>query len=186
MIDWTRNYLMVFPRRVMGRYRPPAPPQANYITAEGAAALEQELDRLWRVERPAVTRAVAEAAAQGDRSENAEYIYGKKQLAAIDRRVRYLRKRLRSLHVVREQPRDASRIYFGAWFELEDDCGGTQRFRLVGPDEFDRAPENLSMDSPLGKAVLGKCLDQQLEVSTPQGARSYRIIAISYTAPGPE
>jgi len=168
----------------MGRYRPPPPPRSNYITPEGAAELERELDQLWRVERPAVTRAVAEAAAQGDRSENAEYIYGKKQLASIDRRVRHLRKRLQSLRVVREQPRDSSRVYFGAWFQLEDEHGDTQRFRLVGPDEFDHEPGYLSMDSPLGKAVLGKALDQEIEVSTPQGMRRYTIVEVSYDRSG--
>jgi len=136
------------------------------------------------LERPAVTRAVAEAAAQGDRSENAEYIYGKKQLASIDRRVRHLRKRLQSLRVVREQPRDSSRVYFGAWFQLEDEHGDTQRFRLVGPDEFDHEPGYLSMDSPLGKAVLGKALDQEIEVSTPQGMRRYTIVEVSYDRSG--
>jgi len=168
----------------MGRYRPPPPPRSNYITPEGAAELERELDQLWCVERPAVTRAVAEAAAQGDRSENAEYIYGKKQLASIDRRVRHLRKRLQSLRVVREQPRDSSRVYFGAWFQLEDEHGDTQRFRLVGPDEFDHEPGYLSMDSPLGKAVLGKALDQEIEVSTPQGMRRYTIVEVSYDRSG--
>ncbi len=130
----------------MGRYRPPPPPQSNYITPEGAAALESELDELWRVKRPAVTRAVAEAAAQGDRSENAEYIYGKKQLAAIDRRVRHLRKRLANAKVVDEAPSDATKVYFGAWFTLAKADGAVQRFRLVGPDEFDHAPDYLSMD----------------------------------------
>jgi transcription elongation factor GreB len=167
----------------MGRYRPPPPPRSNYITPEGAAKLERELDQLWRVERPAVTRAVAEAAAQGDRSENAEYIYGKRQLAAIDRRVRHLRKRLESLRLVDQHPAEATQVYFGAWFEIEDGDGVLQRFRLVGPDEFDHAPEYLSMDSPLGLAVRGKSLDQEIEVATPQGAMRYTIVDISYAAP---
>lgn len=167
----------------MGRYRPPPSPRSSYITPEGAEALERELDQLWRVERPAITRAVAEAAAQGDRSENAEYIYGKKQLAAIDRRVRHLRKRLENLHVVNEHPAEATRVYFGAWFELEDGDGTLKRFRLVGPDEFDHAPEYLSMDSPLGRAVRGKALDQEFEVATPQGALRYTVVDISYAAP---
>ncbi len=165
----------------MGRYRPPRPPQSNYITAEGAARLRAELEHLWRVERPAVTRAVAEAAAQGDRSENAEYIYGKKQLAAIDRRVRYLRKRLQHVRVVTEQPTETTRVYFGAWFELEDEHGATRRFRVVGPDEFDHAPGNLSMDSPLGRAVLGKRLDDEFEVATPQGRVHYTVVLVSYS-----
>lgn len=165
----------------MGRYRPPPPPGSNYITPEGAATLRRELDRLWRMERPVITRAVAEAAAQGDRSENAEYIYGKKQLAAIDRRVRHLRKRLQTVRIADRPPTDSSRVYFGAWFEIEDDGGRTQRFRLVGPDEFDHAPEYLSIDSPLGRAALGKGLDQELVVSTPQGSKRYTIVHVTYT-----
>jgi len=167
----------------MGRYRPPPPPRSNYITPEGAATLERELDQLWRVERPAVTRVVAEAAAQGDRSENADYIYGKRQLAAIDRRVRHLRKRLQSLRIVTEHPTEATRVYFGAWFELEDSDGISKRFRLVGPDEFDHAPDYLSMDSPLGRAVRGKAIDQEIEVVAPQGAMRYTLVTVSYAAP---
>ena len=108
------------------RYRPPRPESSKYITPEGAAALRRELDELWRVKRPAVTKTVAEAAAQGDRSENAEYIYGKKQLAEIDRRVRYLSKRLTGIRVVDQQPSDTSKVYFGAWFELRDAAGSGQ------------------------------------------------------------
>jgi transcription elongation factor GreB len=167
----------------MGRYRPPPPPASNYITPEGAARLRQELDRLWRVDRPAVTRAVAEAAAQGDRSENAEYIYGKKQLAAIDRRVRHLRRRLRNLREVDQIPTDTTRIYFGAWFELEDSAGSLKQFRLVGPDEFDHVAGYLSMDSPLGRAVRGKALDEDVEVVTPQGPTRYTVIEIRYGRP---
>ena len=138
---------------------------------------------MWRVERPAVTRAVAEAAAQGDRSENAEYIYGKKQLAAIDRRVRHLRRRLRNVRVVDQTPSDTTRVYFGAWFELEDNAGSRKQFRLVGPDEFDHAAGYLSMDSPLGRAVRGKALDEEIEVMTPQGPTRYTIIEIRYGGP---
>ena len=167
----------------MGRYRPPAPPQSSYITPEGMAALERELDDLWRIQRPAVTRAVAEAAAQGDRSENAEYIYGKKQLAAIDRRVRHLRKRVSKAKVVSEAPSDSTRLYFGAWFVLEDESGAVRRFRLVGPDEFDHSPDYLSMDSPLGKAVLGKSLDDEVTVMTPEGPVGYTVTQIAYTRP---
>jgi transcription elongation factor GreB len=127
-----------------------------------------------------VTRAVAEAAAQGDRSENAEYIYGKKQLAAIDRRVRYLRKRLQHLRVVTGHPPRKTSVYFGAWFEIEDESGDTRRFRLVGPDEFDHAAAFLSMDSPLGRAVLGKTLDDEFEVVTPEGTVRYTLVDVSY------
>jgi transcription elongation factor GreB len=164
----------------MGRYRPPRPESAKYITPEGAAALRRELDELWRIKRPAVTRAVAEAAAQCDRSENAEYIYGKKQLAEIDRRVRFLRKRLVNLRVIDTTPSDTSKVYFGAWFALVDDKGDLREFRLVGPDEIDFAPEYVSVDSPLGRAVLGQVVGAKLRVRTPDGARDYELHAVRY------
>ena len=163
----------------MGRYRAPRPPSAKYITPEGAARLKRELDELWRIKRPAVTRAVAEAAAQGDRSENAEYIYGKKQLAEIDRRVRYLRKRLESIRVVNQLPSDTSKVFFGAWFELASD-DGKRAYRLVGPDEIDDAPDYVSVDSPLGRAVLGKGLGAEIVVRTPAGESQYELTAIRY------
>lgn len=163
----------------MGRYRPPRPPSAKYITPEGAARLRRELDELWRVKRPAVTRAVAEAAAQGDRSENAEYIYGKKQLAEIDRRVRYLRKRLADIRIVDQAPSDKSRVFFGAWFTLTDGAG-TREYRIVGPDEIDFAPEHVSVDSPLGRAVLGKGIGAEISVRTPEGERHYSLTAVRY------
>jgi len=164
----------------MGRYRPPGPPRSKYITPEGAAALRQELDYLWRTKRPEVTRSVAEAAAQGDRSENAEYIYGKKQLGEIDRRVRYLRKRLEGIQVIDQLPSDTNRVFFGAWFDLENEAGERQTFRLVGPDEFDRAKEYTSMDSPLGKAVMGKSLSEEILVAAPDGDIAYSIVRIDY------
>ena len=164
----------------MGRYRPPGPPRSKYITPEGAAALNEELDFLWREKRPEVTRAVAEAAAQGDRSENAEYIYGKKQLGEIDGRVRYLRKRLEGIQIIDQLPSDTTRVFFGAWFELENEAGEYKTFRLVGPDEFDRSKEYTSMDSPLGKAVMGKSLHQEITVAAPDGDRRYAIVRIDY------
>src|SRR5687767_3132616 len=117
----------------MSRYLPPAKPMAPYITPEGELALKDELHYLWKIERPKVTQSVSEAAAQGDRSENAEYTYGKKRLREIDRRVRYLRKRLESMTVVRQLPTDLGKVYFGAWVEL-DDGDNLVRYRLVGPD----------------------------------------------------
>jgi len=165
---------------VMGRYRPPRPQGAKYITPEGATRLRRELDELWRVKRPAVTSAVAEAAAQGDRSENAEYIYGKKQLAEIDRRVRFLRKRLAGIRVVDQAPSDASKVYFGAWFTLTDDQGESAEYRLVGSDEFDFAPAYVSVDSPLGRAVLGKAVGAEVTVVTPDGSRQYEIRSVRY------
>jgi len=165
----------------MGRYRPPAPQSSKYITPEGVSRLREELDHLWRVKRPAVTQAVAEAAAQGDRSENAEYIYGKRQLAEIDRRVRYLRKRLDGMRVVDAVPTDTQRIFFGARFELIDADDNEHRYRLVGPDEIDFASGNISMDSPLGKAVMGKAVGERVEHAAPQGIQRYRVKSVSYT-----
>ena len=164
----------------MGRYRPPSPPQSNYITPEGAKTLRTELDFLWRTKRPAVTRSVTEAAAQGDRSENAEYIYGKKQLSEIDRRVRYLRKRLDSLHIIDQVPNNTTKIFFGAWFQVKTKDGDYQTFRIVGPDEFDQSEEYISMDSPLGKAVMGKSLHEEVLVVAPGGDTRYSIVGISY------
>src|SRR5690606_6663175 len=163
----------------MSRYRPPRPPSSKFITKEGAEKLRAELDELWKRKRPEVTRAVAEAAAQGDRSENAEYIYGKKQLAEIDRRVRYLRKRLDGMTGVDGPPADTSKIYFGAWFELEDENGERSEYRLVGPDEVgdDRY---VSMDSPLGRAVRGRTLDDEITVRSPGGERTYVVLGVRY------
>jgi transcription elongation factor GreB len=164
----------------MTRYRNPSSPGSKYATPEGARRLREELDDLWRVQRPQVTRAVQEAAAQGDRSENAEYIYGKKQLREIDRRVRFLRKRLEGLVVVSRPPDDPSRVFFGAWVTLEDDEGAETSMRIVGPDEIDPARRYVSMDSPLARALLGKRLDDEVAVEVPGGRRRYAIVAIRY------
>jgi|SRR5262245_20534770 len=153
---------------------------SKYSTPEGARRLRAELDALWLVERPAVTKAVAEAAAMGDRSENAEYIYGKRRLREIDRRVRHLRERLDGMKVVSEAPGDRGRVFFGAWVTIEDDAGGSVRHRIVGPDEFDREPGYVSMDSPLGRALLGKRVGDELEVQLPGGSRQIEITAIEY------
>ncbi len=153
---------------------------SKYATPEGARRLRAELDELWRVERPAVTRAVAEAAAMGDRSENAEYIYGTRRLREIDRRVRFLRGRLDGLVVVSQPPADRGRVFFGAWVSLEDESGGGRRHRIVGPDEFDREPGYVSMDSPLGRALLGKRIDDEVEVTLPGGVERLSITAIEY------
>jgi transcription elongation factor GreB len=155
-------------------------PGSKYATPEGARRLRAELDELWRVERPAVTRAVAEAAAMGDRSENAEYIYGKRRLREIDRRVRFLRDRLDGLVVVGQPPADRGRVFFGAWVTIEDARGERRRHRIVGPDEFDREPGYVSMDSPLGRALLGKRVADQAEVSLPGGVQTCLIVAIEY------
>ncbi len=164
----------------MSRYRPPQQPGSKYITPEGARRLREELDELWRVERPRVTQAVSEAAAQGDRSENAEYTYGKRRLREIDRRVRFLRQRLDGMVVVDRPPSDPRRVFFGAWVTLEDERGETVRHRIVGPDEFDREPGYVSMDSPLGRALLRKALDEEVTVEAAGGQRRLVIVAIEY------
>ena len=171
---------MVSKERLMGRYRPPPEESSKYITPEGEVVLREELDFLWRTKRPEVTRAVAEAAAQGDRAENAEYIYGKKQLGEIDRRIRYLRKRLDGIRIVAQAPRDTETVHFGAGFELRDSQGQLKVFRLVGPDEFDFAAENISMDSPLGLAVMGKSLKDEVVFDTPDSQVRYTLVRVSY------
>src|ERR1700755_96379 len=165
----------------MGRYRPPQIPGSQYITAEGARRLQEELDELWKRERPSVTRAVAEAAAQGDRSENAEYTYGKRRLREIDSRVRFLRKRLDGMVVVNNPPSDMRRVFFGAWVTLESEDGAESSYRIVGPDEFDMEPRYISMDSPLGRSLLRKALDDEVTVELPGGARKFVIVEISYS-----
>ena len=169
----------------MGRYRPPQAPGSQYITPEGARRLQDELDQLWKEERPRVTQAVSEAAAQGDRSENADYTYGKRRLREIDSRVRFLRKRLDGMVVVSEPPSDPRRVFFGAWVTLESQDGAESCYRIVGPDEFDRAPGYISMDSPLGRALLRKALDDEVAVELPGGARKFVIVEITYGAPPP-
>ncbi len=164
----------------MGRYRAPPAAGSKYITPDGAQRLRDELDALWRVERPKVTQAVSEAAAQGDRSENAEYTYGKRRLREIDRRVRFLRKRLDGMVIVDQHPSDPNRVFFGAWVAVEAEDGSQVRYRIVGPDEFDLAPGFISMDSPLGRALLGKKLDDEFTAELPAGARTFVIVAIEY------
>src|ERR1700742_3760986 len=164
----------------MGRFRQPQAPGSQYITPEGARRLQNELDELWKIERPRVTQAVSEAAAQGDRSENAEYTYGKKRLREIDSRVRFLRKRLDGMVTVDQPPSDPNRVFFGAWVSLESEDGEESRYRIVGPDEFDLAPDYISMDSPLGRALLRKALDDEIAVELPGGTRKFVIVAIAY------
>lgn len=164
----------------MSRYRPPAARKSPYITPGGESSLRQELHHLWKVERPQVTAAVHEAAKNGDRSENGDYIYGKRRLREIDRRVRYLSKRLDEIKVIREAPSDRGRVFFGAWVTLEDQDGAEIRYRIVGPDEFDVKAGLISMDSPLARAILGKRIDDAVAVHTPAGEREYAIVAIDY------
>ena len=170
----------------MSRYRPPLAPSSPYITPSGEAALRAELEQLWRIERPEVTRQVSEAAALGDRSENAEYIYGKKRLREIDRRVRYLRKRLDVLKVIRELPADTSRVRFGAWVVLLDESGSEVRYRLVGADEIDPARRYISIDSVLGRALLGKAVDDEVRIAAPSGTRTFTVVDIHYGLAEPQ
>ncbi len=155
----------------------------DYITPEGWKRLNDELTELWRVKRPLVTQAVADAASLGDRSENAEYIYGKKQLREIDRRIRFLAKRRDHLVVVDRKPDDYARIYFGAWVELEDDAGKLVTFRIVGPDEFDLQRGQISMNSPLARALLSKVEGDEVCVALPAGEATFLITKVSYEPP---
>ncbi len=154
--------------------------KSNYITREGFDTLERELKYLWKEERPRVTQAVSEAAALGDRSENAEYIYGKKRLREIDRRVRFLTKRLDQLQVVYPSAQQQGRVYFGAWVELEDEQGECASYRIVGADEIDASKGYISIDSPVARALIGKKVDDEVQVRTPAGERFYYINQIRY------
>ncbi|KAB0549684.1 transcription elongation factor GreB [Pseudomonas argentinensis] len=164
----------------MSRYRPPRTAGTPLITPQGEARLRAELHELWHVRRPEVTRSVSEAAAQGDRSENAEYTYGKKMLREIDSRVRFLTKRLEKLKVVDTRPSDPDKVYFGAWVTVEDEDGVEARYRIVGPDELDLKLNLISIDSPLARALVGKGLDAEVRVQTPTGDKYWYIVAIDY------
>jgi transcription elongation factor GreB len=165
----------------MSRWRPPPEKSTAIITRAGYERLREEFNELWKVRRPEVVKALSEAAAEGDRSENAEYIYRKKQLGEIDRRVRYLGKRLESLKVAEDKPSDLSAIYFGALFELENaDSGELVRYRIVGPDETDAAQGWISIDSPLARAVLRKRVDDEFEVELPLGKTSFVVVSVAY------
>ena len=170
----------------MGRYRPPQPVGSKYITAVGHKRLTEEHDYLWKKKRPEVTRILSAASAEGDRSENAEYIYRKKELREIDARVRFLRKRLDDMVIVDRIPKNRGKIYFGAWVTVEDNEGNEKTYRVVGPDEFDPKLGYISMDSPMGKALLGKSLDDEINitVSSKDGQlnKSYIINEIRYMA----
>jgi transcription elongation factor GreB len=163
----------------MGRYRPPAPNSSPYITREGHRTLQQEVKDLW-LRRADVTRALAAAAAEGDRSENAEYIYRKKELREIDRRLRYLQKRLPELKVVTSPPSQPELIFFGAWVSLRDDDDRERVYRIVGADEFDTGRGWISMDSPLARALMKKTVDDEILVETPGGARRYLVAGVYY------
>lgn len=165
----------------MGRWRPPAEHSTALITRAGHDRLKAELDALWRVKRPEVVKALAAAAAEGDRSENAEYTYRKKQLGEIDRRVRYLSKRLEHLKVVDTAPSDRDAVFFGAEVALEDLASGELvRYRIVGPDETDARRGWISIDAPLARAMLKKRVDDEFQVALPGGTVRYAIVAVAY------
>jgi len=163
----------------MSRYRPPAPKKSPYITTEGMRALEAEQKAAWQRRREVVT-ALAAAAAEGDRSENAEYIYRKKELRELDRRIRYLQKRLPELNVVGQKPATAEQVFFGATVTLEDENGETVVYRIVGPDEFDHEAHYISVDSPLARSLMKRELGDEVEVEVPKGRLVYHITGIEY------
>jgi transcription elongation factor GreB len=165
----------------MSRWRPPAPGSTPLITREGFETLREELNLLWRERRPEVVKALAAAAAEGDRSENAEYTYRKKQLGEIDRRVRYLSKRLEALKVAEGSPADRDAIFFGAWITLERvDDGAVLSYRIVGPDETDAARGWISIDSPLARAALKKRVDDEFDAPLPGAAQRFCVLTVDY------
>jgi len=162
----------------MGRWRAPDPKSSPYITPEGFRALQDELKNIW-LRRRDVVKALADAAAEGDRSENAEYIYRKKELGGLDRRIRYLQKRLPDLNVVRESP-NSDAIYFGAFVEIQSGNGKLQSYRIVGADEADAKKSAISMDSPLARALLSKRVDDDVVVATGDKTTSFSVVSIRY------
>ncbi len=165
----------------MSRWRPPAPGSTAIITREGFERLKTELDHLWHVLRPDVVRALAAAAAEGDRSENAEYIYRKKQLGEIDHRARYLSKRIPSLKVAEGTPGNREMVFFGARIELENaDTGEILHYRIVGPDETDAKSGCISVDSPMARAVLKRRVDDEFAVELPSGPAEFTIVTVDY------
>jgi transcription elongation factor GreB len=164
----------------MTRWRPPPEKSSPYITPEGERALRAELKELWLLRRRDVVPALSAAAAEGDRSENAEYIYRKKQLAQMDRRIRYLSRRLDELEVVHAKPARQDRVFFGARVTLEDEAGGLRTYRIVGADEIDAARGWISVDSPMARALLGRAIDDVVSVALPEGCVELVVLEISY------
>lgn len=169
----------------MSRWRPPSEKSSLYITPEGYARLRAEYEELWSRRRPEVVKALAAAAAEGDRSENAEYQYRKKELREIDRRVRYLQVRLPDLKVVERVPDQTSRVFFGARVEVADEHGESRHYRIVGPDEVGAATGDISVDSPLARALLGKAEGDVFKVLLPGGESEIEVVAVSYGHCGP-
>jgi transcription elongation factor GreB len=164
----------------MGRWRPPQEPGSPYITAEGAGRLREEVQYLWRRLRPEVVKALAAAAAEGDRSENAEYTYRKKQLGGIDRRIRYLSKRIDIMKIVDRPPADTSVIRFGAYITLNTSSEGRVEYRIVGVDETDAQKGFISIDSPVARALVGKSIGDSTEVELPECKVTFEVMAIRY------
>ncbi|MDI1448587.1 transcription elongation factor GreB [Polyangium sp. 6x1] len=156
-------------------------PNPNYITPEGARRLSEELGRLRSVDRPRIVQEVADAAAQGDRSENAEYIYGKRKLREIDRRMHYLTKRLESAVVVDPKEQKGDKVFFGAAVEVEDEDGKRHTYRIVGEDEIDSKAGRISWKSPVGRALLGKTPGDVVTVRRPAGDMEMEIVSVKYT-----
>ncbi len=154
-----------------------------YITPGGARVLRDELNHIWKVKRPEITSKVSAAAALGDRSENADYIYGKKALREIDKRIRYLTKQLDNLEIVDRIPDDQNRVFFGAWITLLNDANEEKTVRIVGADEFDLNKGWISLHSPMAKALLGKRLDDEVTIETPGGKEQYELVKITYGDP---
>ena len=171
----------------------------TYITPEGYTLLKTKLKELWKKERPYVTQKVKEAAALGDRSENAEYIYGKRQLREIDRKIRWLSTKLDSVNVIDRLPKDQNKIYFGAWVTVASEKISEQKYRLVGPDETEIDNHYISINSPLSRALIGKQVGQQVLINAPKDESlirgetktiedpplKYEILAIDYSGPAP-
>lgn len=164
----------------MSRWRPPRPRSSPYITPEGIEALRAEVRQLWKIERPVVTETVHQAALNGDRSENGDYIYGKQRLREIDRRVRYLTKRIEEVQVVEYNSKQEGKVHFGAKVSIENEGGEIYQYRIVGADELDTAKGWISVDSPMARAMIGKKLDDEFSVKLPEGEQVFWIIEISY------
>ena len=165
------------------RTRPDDSKRPGPITREGYRRLQEEAERLWTVERPKLVKSVAAAAAEGDRSENAEYIYGKRKLAEIDRRLAYLGRRLEVLKIVDGPEARDGRVYFGAWVTLEDEDGNVAKYQIVGSDEIDPDQKRISIESPLAKALMRKRAGDEVEVQRPKGEITYEIVAVAYDVP---
>jgi len=164
----------------MARWRSPSKKSSPYITPEGARELKHELKDLWQLRRREVVPALQAAAAEGDRSENAEYIYRKRQLAGIDRRIRYLSKRLDEVQVVHHKPQRLDRIHFGATVSLQDEDGVITRYRIVGADEIDPVKGYISVDSPMSRSLLGRLVDDSVKVELPDGSSEFLVLEIKY------